>query len=151
MLTHLTVGVVGEDVDVLLLLMALSPADTNIFHIKPERVKVKTNIFCLRNSKISISQLASPSSIASADAIPPLIYVYYNIFRKQGHLRNIAETFMNVAGEKMFLSAYGADATETNLNHRNFSAFIRPSTKLKTYFFILLPTKGLENQHFFRV
>lgn len=158
---HRTVAVVGEDVDLLVLLIALSPATNNIFFIKPGRGKAETQIF----SSQELQQLEFSDSIlflhsfSGCDTTSAMFRKGKTTIVKQTTLKDIATTFydsslthdaVSVAGE-MFLAIYGAASTEGELNRHRYSTLVKSTKKLTPDLASLPPTKGSAKQYSFRV
>lgn len=68
---HPTVVIVGEDVDLIVLLMGLTQPNINVFFMKPERGKVETKLFSVDNFNSFHLPRQFFFSTASPDATPP--------------------------------------------------------------------------------
>ncbi|CAK1580968.1 unnamed protein product [Parnassius mnemosyne] len=164
---HPTVVIVGEDVDLIVLLMGLAPPNINVFFMKPGRGKVETKLFSVRQLQQlefakSILLLHSFSGCDTTSAIHGKSKVgIAKLFTAKPDLtQNISDIFSGLstspesieqAGEKLFLAIYQAPVQEQNLNKYRYSAFLRASMKPKSDLATLPPTRGASKQHSLRV
>ena len=119
--TYPTVAVIGEDVDLVVLLVALSPPDRNIYFLKPGRGKVEAKIFSTKQlQELPFSQSILFLHAFSGCDTTSAIYkkkskaTMVTQFKKNpDQMKEIAETFYNrsstteaviQAGEQMFLA-----------------------------------------------
>ncbi|XP_061717004.1 uncharacterized protein LOC133524873 [Cydia pomonella] len=164
---HPTVVIVGEDVDLIVLLMGLAPPNINVFFMKPGRGKVETKLFSVRQFQqlpfaTTILLLHSFSGCDTTSAIhgkskvgiaklftdkPDLTQKISDIFNEP----STSPESIEQAGEKLFLAIYKAPNQEQNLNKLRYSAFLRASTKPKSDLATLPPTRGASKQHSLRV
>lgn len=163
---HTTV-IVGEDVDLIVLLIGLAPPSTNIFFMKPGRQKTETKLFSVKKlQQLSFAKtillLHSFSGCDTTSAIHGKSKVgMVKIFKAKPDLtQDISAVFtdpstspetIEQAGEKLFLAAYQAPAQQENLNKLRYSAFLKASVKPKSDMATLPPTRGAARQHSRRV
>ncbi|GBM81066.1 hypothetical protein AVEN_100534-1 [Araneus ventricosus] len=167
-ISHPTVAIIGEDVDLIMILIALAPAESDTYFMKPGKGKVEAKIFSTRKlqKELSFSQTILLIHTFSGCDTTSAIYrkskaSTVNLFKNQlSQMKNIAVIFYNPsstsdaisqAGEKMFLAIYKAPANQHNLNNHRYAAFLKSSTKVKSDLSLLPPTKGAAEQHWFRV
>lgn len=159
--THSSVAVVGEDVDLAVLLIALTPPTQDIILLKPGRGKTKTvalssqemqqhgfeHILFLhsftgcdttsatfRRSKVGFSKLYLKSDIIKEAAV---------IFYKPTATHSEVEE----AGKMCFLKWYGAPARLNSLNEYRYQSFVRSVANIKPDFSTLPPTENAAKQH----
>lgn len=165
--THQTVLIIGEDVDLIVLLIALASPENNIYFLKPGKGNVEAKLFSvLKLKELPFSETILLLHAFSGCDTTSAIYkkskaTMLSLFKKQSSLiRDIANIFYNPsstqhavsqAGEKMFLAIYNATANEKDLNNHRYLCFLKSSTKIKADLSSLPPTKGAAEQHSFRV
>ena len=123
--------------DLVVLLIALAPPDSNIYFLKPGRGKVEAKLFSTKQ----LQELPFSQSILLLHAFSgcdTTSAIYKNgkatmvaLFEKQpSQMKDIAEIFYNPsstpdgvsqAGEKMFLAIYTANANQHDLNNHRYS------------------------------
>jgi hypothetical protein len=160
---HTTVTVVGEDVDLIVLLIGLAPPSGNIYFMKPGRQKKETKLFSAKPlQKLPFSKtillLHSFSGCDTTSAIHGKSKVgMAKLFKANPVLtQDISAVFtdsssspdmIEQAGEKLFLAVYQAPARQENLNNLRYSAFLKSSVKPKSDMANLPPTRGAARQH----
>ena len=165
--SHQTVIIIGEDVDLVVLLIALASAENDIYFLKPGKGNVEAKLFSTRKLKeLPFSEVILFLHAFSGCDTTSAIYkkskaIMVNLFKKQSRLiRDIASIFysssstqneISQAGEKMFLTIYNANANEKDLNNYRYLFFLKSSTKIKADLSSFPPTKGAAEQHSFRV
>lgn len=159
-------AVVGEDVDLIVLLMALTPSAKEIFFVKPGRGKMETRIFSSQElQKLSFCcSILFLHSFSGCDTTSAIFRkgkaLFVKLFEQNPLTKEIAAIFYDPtstqdaiaeSGEKMFLAVYRAPSSQTDLNSHRYSVFLKSSTKLKPDLSSLPPTKGSAKYHSFRV
>lgn len=159
--TYSSVTVVGEDVDLAVLLIASTPPTKDILLLKPGRGKTKTIVLSsqkmqqsgfehilflhsftgcdttsstLRKSKVGFSKLYLKSEIVKKAAV-----AFYNPSSTHAEVEE--------AGKMCFLKWYGAPASQTSLNQYRFQSFMRSVANIKPDISSLPPTEGAAKQH----
>lgn len=164
---HPTVVIVGEDVDLIVLLIGLAPQSINMYFMKPGRGNVENKLFSVRQlQELPIAKtillLHSFSGCDTTSAIHGKSKVgIAKLFTvNPGLTQDISAIFkdpsaspddIEQAGEKLFLAIYKAPAHQDNLNEHRYSAFLKASTKPKSDMATLPPTRGASKQHSLRV
>ncbi|GBM16167.1 hypothetical protein AVEN_126437-1 [Araneus ventricosus] len=54
-ISHPIVALTGQDVDLVVLLIALAPSDSNIYFMKPGKIKIEAKLFSTRNLQKELS------------------------------------------------------------------------------------------------
>ncbi len=164
---HPTVVIVGEDIDLVVLLIGLAPPNTNVFFLKPGRGKVETKLYSVRQLQQlpfakTILLLHSFSGCDTTSAIhgKSKVGITKLFTAKRDLIQRMSDIFsdpsaspesIEEAGEKLFLAIYQSPAQEENLSKCRYSAFLRASMKPKSDLATLPPTRGASKQHSFRV
>ncbi|GBN72185.1 hypothetical protein AVEN_3675-1 [Araneus ventricosus] len=166
--SHPTLAVIGADVDLNVLLIALAPTESGIYFMKPGKGKVKAKIFSTRKLQKELSFAQTILLLHAFSGCDATSKIYrksktsiVNLFKNQlSQMKNIADIFYNPsstldaisqAGEKMFLAIYKAPANEQNLINHRYAAFLKSSIRVKYNLSSIPPTKGTLEQHSFRV
>ncbi|GBM60035.1 hypothetical protein AVEN_147598-1 [Araneus ventricosus] len=166
--SHPTVAIIGEDIDLIVILIALAPAESDIYFTKPGMGTVEAKIISTRKlqKELSFSQTILLLHAFSGCDTTSAIYrkskaSTVNLFKNQlSQMKNIADIFYNPSstsvaisqdGEKMFLAIYRAPANEHNLNNHRYAAFLKSSTKVKSDLSSLLTNKVAAEKHSFGV
>lgn len=164
---HPTVTIIGEDVDLIVLLTAFSQPGTNIHFMKPGRGNAESKLF----SSNKLQQLPFAETILLLHAFSgcDTTSAIYNkskggmvkLFSKNPRqMKTISDIFTNPstpaekiaqAGEKIFLEMYQANEFQQDLNELRYHAFVKASTRPKPDLASLPPTTGAAHQHSFRV
>lgn len=133
------VAVVG-DVDLIVLLMALTPSANEIFFVKPGRGKMETKIFSSQElQKLSYyCAILFLQSFSGCDTTAGLFRkskaLFVKLFEQNPLIKDIAaifydptstQEFIVEAGEKMFLTIYRAPSNQTDLNSHRYSVFFK--------------------------
>ncbi|GBM68233.1 hypothetical protein AVEN_268717-1 [Araneus ventricosus] len=100
--SHPTVAIIGEDVDLIMILIALAPAENDIYFMKPGKGKVEAKIFSTRKlqKELSFAQtnflLHAFSGCDTTSAIYRSKASTVNLFKNQlCQMKNIADIFYN--------------------------------------------------------
>lgn len=160
------VVIIGEDVDLMVLLTALTPTDQEILFMKPSHGKVETKIFSSRQFEESRLKdgILFLHAISGCDSTSSTYRkgktTCFNLFKKHEDLLDIANVFSNSestheavaeACNRYFLRLYGASSTETSLNFYRYKLFTKLMCKVKPDISTLPPTEGAARQHAYRV
>lgn len=161
--THCTV-VVGEDTDLLVLLAALIPSDSNIFFLKPGRGKSKKQIFSsqqLQKTKNLQATILLAHVFSDCDTTSAIFQKGKNKvlnLLKNKKLQSVNNIFMSAtskatdikeAGE-LFLHLYGSkNPFESNLNALRYDAYRRSASNKTSCLPALPPTSSAAAQHSF--
>lgn len=160
------VVVVGEDVDLLVLLVALTPLEKEIHLYKPGKSTVGPKVFSSKQPEVPFLQqsILFLHAFTGCDSTSSIYKQgkkkIVNVFKKNQNLHDIPATFYNpnstpevlsTAGQEMFLALYGAPAHETSLNAFRYTWFQRSARKIKYDVASFPPTKSSAAQHCFRV
>lgn len=160
--------VVGEDIDLLVLLIALSPENSKILFMKPGRGKVPTKIFSsqsLDHKPIIKKNILVVHAFSGCDCTSavygkgkisfctllekrPDLAVAAEIFKS----RNSTQNSIGEAGVKFFLGLYSAPKSVSSLNEYRFTTFRKNViTAKKKQLFSLPPTDDAAKLHSYRV
>ena len=138
---HESVVVVGQDVDHLVLITALTPEDKDILFLKEAQGSVHMNVYSsqniqhssiLRNINDSILFAHSYSGCDTASSYGQGKIKTASFLNKYDHLQNVVFVFNNpkstydevaASGEQFILALYKSPTTETNLNNHRFLSF----------------------------
>lgn len=161
------VVVVGEDTDLLVILVALTPSTSKLFFLKPGRGSADNKLYCSQDIQhLSFSgSLLFIHSFSGCDTTSAIYNrskaTMVKLFQKNpDKCRAIADIFYNPqstpegvvqAGEEMFLMVYQALPSEHDLDHHRYRSFVKSTSKVKTNLASLPPTKTSARQHSLRV
>ncbi|KAG5870049.1 hypothetical protein JTB14_004233 [Gonioctena quinquepunctata] len=137
---HPTVGIVGEDVDLIILLEGLAPPSINMYFMKPGCGKLGPNC---ENFNSFHSPRSTSFFIASPDAIYEKSKVRIDPSTSPEDIEHV--------GEELFLAVYQSPAHQNNMYKHRYSAFLKASTKPKSDMATFPPTSGASKQHSLRV
>ncbi|GBN81406.1 hypothetical protein AVEN_107699-1 [Araneus ventricosus] len=146
-ISHPTVAIIGEDVDLIMILISLKPAESDIYFMKPGKGKVEAKIFSTRKLQKELSFAQTILLLHAFSGCDTASAIYrkskastVNLYKNQlSQMKNNADIFYNPsstsdaisqADEKMFLAIYKVPANEHNLNNHRYAAFLKSSTKL---------------------
>src|SRR5688572_11493360 len=121
-----TVAVIGEDVELAVLLMAKTPADPDILLVKPGRGKVQTNVYSTQQmQQLGLKDILFLHAFTGCDTISAAFRKskvgFIRLYQKHPDIRKAAEFFsspfssqagVGEAGHKCILRLYGAPAKE---------------------------------------
>ena len=160
--------VVGEDVDLLCLLIAGTTSEcADVLFMKPGKSNKPAEFFSVQfiqeqnpdiKENILVAHALSGCDTTSAVYGKGKI-TSYNVLKKHG-LHDVVAKFNNpdckeedifAAGCQYILKLYGAKKKETSLDSYRFSCFIKSSTKTTVYLASLPPTLEAMRQHALRV
>lgn len=153
-------------VDLLVLLMALTPAEQNILLVKPSHGKVARKVYSsqqlqtlgMKDSILLVHAFSGCDTTSAAYRKGKLSC--FKLFKKQAVLQGIADIFNSpsssheavaAAGNKIFLALYNAPRKQTSLNMHRYNAFTKSVSNAKPDLSALPPTEGAARQHAFRV
>lgn len=163
--TFKNVFVVGEDIDLLVLLTALSPPQSNIYLLKPGRGKTaerqySTNSFKYKKASNNIIFLHAFSGCDTTSSLfnkgkmklcslveknaqlDAIIGVYKD---KEARAEEIED-----AGARFLVTLYGGDMDKESLEDIRYKLFVKSSIKSKFNLASLPPTKDAARYHAFR-
>jgi len=161
------VFIIGEDIDLLVLLTALNPVDSNIFFCKPSKGKVEQKIFSTNSFKYpAIRQyLLFIHAFSGCDTTSAFYGMgkakHVKILEKDKDLQIILTPFiennshidhLDFAGQKFIAALYGAKKEELIYLHQlRFQCFAKAATKTSCNIASLPPTREAARQHSLRV
>lgn len=167
---HSSVMIVGEDVDLLVLLTALGPNHTNIFLRKPGRGNIREKVFTSSslakkyNTPNIIKYLLVLHAFSGCDTTSAPYNLgkmkILNTLLKNPHLSNIFERYLSrktlpniiaVAGSTLFTALYGGNPSKKSLNELRYQCYARLSIKSKANMASLPPTEDAARYHSYRV
>lgn len=169
---HESVVVVGQDVDLLTLITALTPEDKNVLMLKEAQGNIPRKVYSsqeiqqsnvLRNIKESVmfahsfSGCDTTSSFYGQGKMKAV-----SLLNKYDHFQDIVAVFNNplsthdevaAAGEKFILALYNAPSTERDLNHYRYISFNKNVSQSSHAVMLssLPPTSAAGRQHSYRV
>lgn len=163
---HEKVAVVGQDVDLLVLLVALTPADKDIHFIKQGSGKVATTAFSTQAHRHLKDVILFSHAFTGCDTTSAIYdkgkRTFLNIVQKNKSLTQHAEVFDNPnaakndikeAGERLMLALYGANKKESSINFFRYKRLAASAAWLNTAVRLsqLPPTAGATEEHVWRV
>jgi len=159
-----TTVIIGEDIDLVILLIALAPQGANMFFVKPARGNLEMKTY----STSDLQQLGMSQSILVIHAFSgcdTTSSVYrkgkhqiVKLFQKNQRLAAFANVFydpsstpeaVSTAGEKIMLAMYRS--CDEEINQCRYNAFLKSAHKIHPDLASLPPTKDAAKQHSFRV
>ncbi|KYN08445.1 hypothetical protein ALC62_00577 [Cyphomyrmex costatus] len=159
------VEIVGEDIDLLVLLTGLAHDKNNIFFHKPAKGKTPASRFSsasFRNESIS-EHIFFLHAISSCDTTSAFFIIgkkkFLSILQKNPELRSCVNLFkakdidpevLVSAGERFLIALYGGDKNETSLNSLRFKHYAKSALKSRFNVSTLPPTTSAAHQHIFR-
>lgn len=165
-----TIAVVGEDVDLLILLTALTPESRNITFLKPGRGKVPARHYNSSDLQASLGSLKDYilfiHAASGCDTVSSLFgqgkLKLLRLLQKKERLRKHVDVFNSKtstqksvadAGEKLLIDLYGGPDEELELNSFRLKCFRRATVRCKRQVKLerLPPTAEASKQHFLRV
>ena len=165
-----TVAVVGEDVDLLVLLTALAPEDRNITFLKPGRGRVPARQYSSSDLQAFLSSLKDYilflHAASGCDTVSSCFgqgkHKLFRLLQSREELRKYAAVFNSRssthetvadAGEKLLIALYGGPEEEKDLNSFRLKCFRKATVRCKKQVKLekLPPTAAASKQHFLRV
>ncbi|GBL66802.1 hypothetical protein AVEN_251691-1, partial [Araneus ventricosus] len=158
------VRVVGEDIDLLVLLIALASTHSNVFFQKCGRGKTPDSYYSTTsfNHKFS-NELLFIHAISGYDITSALFghgeNKFNSLFLKHEELLNRAATFLNpqatteqvtASGENVLVALYGRDPATQNLDELRYHSFVKAAAKTKFNLARLPPTTDAAQLHAMR-
>lgn len=162
-----TIIVVGEDVDLLVLLAARTPTEKTIFFLKPGKAQHQSEIYTPKSLLSSFAKSQNHilflHAITGCDTTSAFYRrgkkTVFKMFEKQ-NLVECAEVFQNcnstqheiiTSGIRFLLSMYGAKKT-TCLDKHRYACFVKKTkSKKQVQLACLPPTSAAAHQHLLRV
>lgn len=168
--THEYVTVVGEDVDLLILLVA-NAHQSNIYFLKPGRSKTPTRIFSLKEisdttKSVIIENVLFLHAFCGCDTTSAIYgkgkMKSVNLLLKRDDLHSIVRVFnkadanpqeVSGAGERFMLALYGAPKEESSIDKYRFAVFTKlvAHSNKEVILSKLPPTSAAIHQHSLRV
>ncbi|GBO09407.1 hypothetical protein AVEN_87148-1 [Araneus ventricosus] len=153
------VCVIGEDIDLLVLLTALASTHSNVFFQKCGRGKTPDSYYSTTsfNHKFS-NELLFIYATSGCDITSALFdqgkNKFISLFLKHEELLNRAATFHNPqateAGENVLVAVYGGDPATQNLDQLRYHSFVKVAAKTKFNLARLPPTTDAAQLHAMR-
>ncbi|CAG9820117.1 unnamed protein product [Phaedon cochleariae] len=158
------VGIVGENVDLIVLLMAEADAHNEIIFIKPGRGETRDSLF----SSQGLQQLGFKDVLflhaftgydTTSSAFRKSKVAFAKLYLKSREVHKAAAVFsdpssttaqVQKAGETCILRWYGAPAEEVTLNAFRYNSFLKSVAIIKPDISSLPPSKGATKQHSLR-
>lgn len=167
---HAQVSIVGEDIDLLVLLLHHTPADINILFVKPGKAKSETLYYSTKSLQTSSPNLKDCVLLLHAFSGCDTTSAFFRkgkvssfkLLMKNTKLKEIASIFMGVntskdeigqVGTRLTLTLYKAPESEVSLDRYRYKCFknaVAHSNKEITLSSIP-PTTAASLQHSFRV
>lgn len=163
-----TTVVIGEDMDLLIILIARTPIDKEIFLLKPGKGKVEQKIYSSRSfdqHKNIRDLILFLHAFSGCDTTSALFHkgktASLKLIKKRLDLQSAVKIFnqtdishdlISSNGIKFFLASYNAPVEEDSINNHRYSCFIKFVSRGKPVKLNLLPpTFDAAQQHLFRV
>ncbi|KAG5877242.1 hypothetical protein JTB14_019620 [Gonioctena quinquepunctata] len=162
-----SVGVIGQDVDLAVLLVAKTQTNRDILLVKPGRGKVKRSVYSSQQLQQELkmkdnAHLLFIHAFTCCDTTSAA-YRKSNVgflkkCQKSKIIQRAAEVFVSgssspdsiqTAGMMRIISWHGASATEKSLNEFPYKSFIKAAANMKPDLSTLSPTGGACKQHSF--
>ncbi|KYN12193.1 hypothetical protein ALC57_15644 [Trachymyrmex cornetzi] len=161
-----SVIIIGEDIDLLVLLTALASNNQNIYLLKPGKGKIEQQIYSstsLQVDKSVAENIAFVHAFSGCDSTSALFnqgkIKLLNILKQNTQLNEIVEIFreenadshnISEAGERVLAALYGYSDDVRSLNDIRYYCFTRSVYKTKFNLASLPPTEDAARQHSFR-
>ncbi|KAJ8865980.1 hypothetical protein PR048_033504 [Dryococelus australis] len=138
--SHSSVVVIGEDVDLIVLLTALTPPGRKVYFMKPGRGNIEDKVYSTRQ----LYALPFSGSILFIHSFTgSMADIFYDPTSTPDAVAQ--------AQEEMFLTMYQAPPSERDLNNHRCNSFVKSSTKVKANLASLPPIQCAAKQHSLRV
>lgn len=161
-----SVEIIGEDIDLLVLLTALAPKKSKIYFRKPAKGKTQEALFgpdslkysdCIRNNILFLHAFSGCDTTSCHFNVGKLKHIT-TLKNRQDllsavHLfqeKNIHQRMLVEAGELFLIALYGGSKEEKCLNTLRFKQFLKSATKTKINLALLPPSKSSATQHIMR-
>lgn len=163
---HEKVAVIGQDVDLLVLLIALTPEDKEIHFIKQGAGKVATAVFSIKDYSHLKDTILFSHAFTGCDTTSALYgkgkKAFLNTLKKRSGLADSVAIFSDPhasrdeimqAGQSLMLALYAASPKESCINSFRYQRFVASAARLKTEVRLaqLPPTAGSTREHIWRV
>lgn len=159
-----SVGIVGEDVDLIVLLMAKADAHKDIIFIKPGRGKIRDSFFSSQDlQQQGFKDVLFLHAFTGCDTTSSVFrkskVAFAKLYLKSPEVQKAASVFsdpsstiteVQKAGEICILRWYGAPAKEVSLNAYRYRSFLKSVATIKPDISCLPPTEGAVKQHSLR-
>jgi len=166
-MTNDIVVIVGEDIDLLIILTGLAATTNNIFFMKPGKGTVERRIYSsdsLQSQKDTKKSILFVHAFCGCDTTSSFFrkgkIQCFKTVEKRSYLLDSIETFYdpnaskdNVckAGEMFILALYNASEKETNLNNYRYQCFTKNVSSSKNVLLTLPPSEAAAREYSFRV
>ncbi|MBW0528211.1 hypothetical protein O181_067926 [Austropuccinia psidii MF-1] len=159
--THNSVAVVGEDVDLAVLLIASTPPTQDIIMLKPGRGETKTMALSTQEMQNrGFEHILFLHAFTGCDTTSATFrrskVGFFKLYLESEIITQAAMTFSNIsstydqvekAGKMCFLKWYKAPKKQTSLNQYRFQSFTRSVSNMKPEISYLPPTENAAKQH----
>lgn len=161
-----SVFIVGEDIDLLVLLTALARAHPNVYFLKPGKGKTAQVVFSsqsLQGGEAVVDNVLFLHAFSGCDTTSAIFgqgkIKFFNVLQKSEELHRTVQVFKEVgvdsdtiaaAGEQFLATLYRARQDKTSLNFLRYQQFARSVTKSKFNPASLPPTTAAARQHSLR-
>lgn len=157
--------VVGEDIDLLVLMAALTPLHCELFFLKPGKQNIETRIYSTKHLQVNLRDhilfLHAFSGCDSTSALFNKGKVHiFKLVNRHKNFEDVIAVFndphsshdaVHKAGCKFFMAVYGAPEKCTSLNEYRYQCFCRYAAKQRMNLASLPPTEDAARQHSYRV
>lgn len=163
---HDKVAVAGQDVDLLVLLIALTLVDREICFIKEGSKQGDYTLFSTKTHQHLKDTILVSHAFTGCDTTSFIFHwgkkTFLNLLNKNSKLRDDTTVFTNPdssrdsikqAGEMMMLALYGAGKDKTCINSYRYECFVGSTARFKTEVRLaqLPPTRAATEEHSLRV
>lgn len=164
--TYDSVIIVGEDIDLLVILTGLAQECKNIFFSKPGKGRTAPKMYsphCLKYNKDVADNILFLHAFTGCDTTSAMYNVGKTKFMKKLNKndelvkaaklfknKNLEQNVISEAGEQLFIALYGGSNTEASIDSLRFKCFLKSSNKTKLNLSGLPPTKAAARQHSYR-
>lgn len=165
-LTNETVILVGDDIDLLIILTGLAPTTNNIFFMKLGKGTIERRIYSsdsLQSQKDTKKSILFVHAFCGCDTTSSFYrkgkVQCFKIIEKRPYLLQSIEKFYDPiaskdsvckADEMFILALYNASEKETNLNNYRYQYFAKNVSSSKNVLLTLPPSEAAAREHSFR-
>lgn len=164
---HDSVVVVGEDIDLLVLLIGLARSLPNVYFRKPARGKIAQKLYSSQSFQYGeaiADNILFLHAFSGCDITSALYNIgknkFFSILEKNPHLNNTVQIFKQreidpeiiaTVGERFLIALYGGNKGTETLDSLRYQRFAKSITKSKFNLALLPPTREAARQHSFRM
>ncbi|KYM97251.1 hypothetical protein ALC62_12065 [Cyphomyrmex costatus] len=161
-----TVEIVGEDIDLLVLLLGLAPQSRNIFFRKPAKGKVPPSLYspsALGCSESVANNILFVHAFSGCDTTSSFFNIgkskFLSVINKSAELQGVLHLFkqrtvdkgvLTSAGERFTIALYNGSKEEQSIDSLRYKQFSKSAMKNKFNLSTLPPTIHAIRQHTFR-